>query len=76
MVLNALLHHIKTNNLSSKKESGSYKNYYKKIYNENCFLVKVLARSENSKKSLRQKISDFPYYDRPSSQIMPAVSLF
>ena len=47
MVLNMPLHHFKTNNLSSEKESGSYKNYYENFYDEDCFLVKVLARSEN-----------------------------
>ena len=51
MVLNTPLHHFKTNNLSSEKESGSYKNYYENFYDEDCFLVKVLARSENRQKN-------------------------
>ena len=44
-----------TNNLSSEKESGSHKNYYENVYDEDCFLVKVLARSENSRNHLDKK---------------------
>ena len=44
-----------TNNLSSKKESGSNKNYYENVYDEDCFLEKVLERSENSKNHLHKK---------------------
>ena len=67
MVLNTSLH-------QAKKESGSHKKYHEN--DEDCFLVKLLARSENSKKSLGQKINDFQYYDRPFSQEMPSVNSF
>ena len=55
------------NNLSSKKESGSHNNHYENVYDEDCFLVKVLASSENSKNHLDKKFSsiNFQYYDKP-----------
>ena len=69
MVLNTPLHHLKTQsfNLSSEKESGSHNNHYENVYDEDCFLVKVLASFENSKNHLDKKFSsiNFQYYDKP-----------
>ena len=61
-----------TNNLSSKKESGSNKNYYENVYDEDCFLEKVLEDLKIRK--ITQKINDFQYCDRPFSPKMLAVN--
>ena len=45
-----------TNNLSSEKESDSHKNYYENACDKDFFfLMKVLARSENSRNHLDKK---------------------
>ena len=62
-------------NLSSEKESGSLKNHYENVYHEDWFLVKVLARSENSKNPLDKKSMIFSI-TTDLSQKMPAVNLF
>ena len=63
-----------TNNLSSKKESGSHKNHYEDVYDEHFFFCKSVGKIWEFQKSLRQKINDFQYYDRPFSQKMAAVN--